>query len=86
MKSTMIKTDVRVTRYEHNEFWIDVVELENVWEVWLSKKDNGASILMFGLPPRPNDKTRLSYGESVCPIIEANLETCEKEYIEIFNV
>lgn len=49
----MKKSEIKVTRYEQDGFYIDIVKLTenygtNEYEAWLQHKDYGISKLMFG--------------------------------------
>lgn len=46
----MKQTDVKLTRYEAGDYWIDIVELPNEFESWITHKNYGVSDLMFGCP------------------------------------
>lgn len=74
----MKKTDIEITRYEHGEFWVDIVhEPDGYYSAWLTHKDYGVSSMMFGAD-EPLD--------SFITMVEANLdcyiEDYRKEYMD----
>lgn len=71
----MERTDIKIIRFEHGNFWVDIVELEDWYEAWLQHKDYGISDMMFGLG-KEND---LDY---FLEIVEVNLDEYEEGYIE----
>ena len=65
MKSTSIKT---TTYTAHDDIVIDVVELSDVYEAWIYRKNIGLKSLMFEVP-----KEQQSYDEFL-EIVEANID------------
>ena len=41
-------TDIKITRYESGDFWVDIIDKPDVYEAWLSHKKMGVSDMMFG--------------------------------------
>lgn len=45
----MRKTNIKVTRYQHGDFWIDIIDYpDGLHEAFLSHKEFGVSRMMFG--------------------------------------
>lgn len=78
----MEKTNIQITRYRHGEFFVDIIvdKAEHHREAWLTHKDYGVSVLMFGA-----DFKQL-YHEQFIRLVEANLESkisiYRNEYME----
>lgn len=61
----MKKTNQKITRYEHGDYYIDIVENEDSFEAWITGKKYGTSELMYGsLKKQP----RCIYGDTTRPI------------------
>lgn len=72
----MRKTNTKIERYEHGDFYIDIVhEADGTYSAWLQHKDYGVSSMMFrtGDPHEPL--------ELFLDVVEANLE----DYIKIYR-
>lgn len=55
----MIITDKTITTCQiHDDFFIDVVEVNDTFECWLYHKSVGVKDLMFGLPTTDMDKRK----------------------------
>ena len=70
--SKLKRTNTKIIRFEYDDFWVDVVEHEDYYEAWLTKKGYGISDMMFGELKEYGD---LNHALS---LFEANIE----EYIE----
>lgn len=70
----MERTNINIIRFEHENFWVDIVELEDCYEAWLQHKDYGISDMMFGL----SKETGLDY---FLEIVEVNLDEYEEDYM-----
>ena len=78
----MKKTDVKITRFETECFWIDIVETETDFEAWLQSKEIGISKLMYGIPKHQtigNDILDVDF-DFFCAMIEADKEDYIYEY------
>ena len=64
----MKKTTIKMTRYEHGEYYIDIIETAENYEAWIVGKNIGLESLMFGMPKE--QQTCKEFLE----IVEANLE------------
>lgn len=76
----MKKTDTKITRYEHGNFYVDIVETENGIEAWLTYMDYGVSGMMFGLIREQKDHTYTD--EEMLAIVDANLIDYEIMYMK----
>lgn len=74
----MKKTDIKITRFEDGDFWVDIVENVNDFEAWLTRKDCGVADLMFGAPKQQID--RVWDFDRFCELVEGNLEEYEANY------
>ena len=72
----MKKTNIKIVRYEYGSFWIDVVELDEYYEGWLTHKRYGISEMMFGVLKEYGD---LNYALS---LFEANVDDYIDGYID----
>lgn len=50
-------TAYKITRYETESFFIDIVDDGNSFEAWLTEKGVGVSNLMFGIPKKQPTET-----------------------------
>lgn len=69
----MKKTNTKIKRYEHGNFYVDIVETKEGIEAWLTYKDYGVSDMMFGLNRTYTDKEMLE-------IVDTNLIDYETMY------
>lgn len=69
----MNKTNVKITRYESNDLWVDVIETEDNFEAWTTLKDYGVSNLLFGMPKYQPVNEDVDY-DSFVEIVAANLD------------
>ena len=76
----MKKTDTKITRYEHGNFYVDIVETENGIEAWLTYMNYGVSDMMFGLIWEQKDHTYTE--EELLAIVDANLIDYEIMYMK----
>lgn len=72
----MKKTGAKITRYESGDYYVDVVELDNVYEAHITRKGYGVTDFMFGAP-----KEQQSLKKFV-EIVEANLDEYKSLYDE----
>ena len=73
----MDKTDIKITRYEKDGFWIDIVDKTEDWEAWFTAKEYGVSDLIFGWP-----KNQSSSYEEFLGAVDANFD----EYAELYMI
>lgn len=76
----MKKTDTKITRYEHGNFYVDIVETEYGIEAWLTYMNYGVSDMMFGLIREQHDHTYTD--EEMLAIVDANLIDYEIMYMK----
>lgn len=76
----MKKTDTKITRYEHGNFYVDIVETENGIEAWLTYMNYGVSDMMFGLIREQHDHAYTD--DELLEIVEANLIDYEIMYMK----
>lgn len=62
------------TTYEYGEFRVDIVDNGTEYEAWIYKNNYGIKSLMFGVPRHQQTM------EEFINIVQANLETYEREY------
>lgn len=74
----MKKTDTKITRYEHGNFYVDIVETENGIEAWLTHMNYGVSGMMFRLFREQHDRTYTD--DELLEIVEENLDNYEMKY------
>ena len=77
----MDKTDIKITRYEQDGFWIDIVENTEDFEAWLTAKNYGISQLMFGVP-----KKQPTWGDIQHDIFLELVENNFDEYAELYMI
>lgn len=70
----MKTTGIRTTTYEHGDFLIDIVEMEDSYEAWLCLKNYGTKSLMFG-----SGKETVTADEFLS-LIEASLAEYKLDY------
>lgn len=75
----MKKTDTKITRYEHGNFYVDIVETKEGIEAWLTYMNYGVSERMFGLIREQHDHTYTD--DELLEIVEANLIDYEIMYM-----
>ena len=46
----MKQTETKITRYEVRGYFIDITDNGKEYEAWISKKGEGVSVFMFGMP------------------------------------
>lgn len=66
----MKKTNIKITRYDHGQHFVDIIQDGGICEAWIVKKDCGVSRMMFGAEAQPDDFLK---------IVEANLDEYVKE-------
>lgn len=76
------KTDAKITRYEHGNFYIDVVGEEYGVSAWLHHRDYGISEMMFGLPRKQEFTGEEFTDDELIEIIKANLNEYEVSYLK----
>ena len=78
-------TKHKVERYEYEDFYVEIIDLGDMWEAWLRRKDYTISDMMFGWPKvqHPIYKPEGEYFtvEMFIDMVEENLP----EYIECYN-
>lgn len=72
----MEKTDIKITRFKDGDWFIDIVETDELYESWLQHKDYGVSSLMFGLM-----KKDVSFA-CACEAVKANIDNHKAIYKE----
>lgn len=70
----MKTTGICTTTYEHGDFLIDIVEMEDSYEAWLCLKNYGTKSLMFG-----SGKEMVTADEFLS-LVETNLAEYERDY------
>ncbi len=80
----MEKTDIKITRFEDADFWVDVIDAGDNWEAWITHKAYGISSLMFGYPKKQPD-CNVDF-DFFCEIVEVNLEEYEDNYYDDYVV
>ena len=75
----MVKTDIKITRYEFDGVWIDIVDLGDSFEAWLQEKDYAYARFLFGLP-KEQKMGYIDY-EQFVEIVHSNL--AQGAYYEI---
>lgn len=54
----MKKLNVKITRFESDDYYIDIIETEDEFEYWLHLKDYGMATFYYGMPKeQPNGDT-----------------------------
>ena len=77
--------NITFTRYEDEEFFIDIHEKPDMYEAWLTRKNYGVSSLMFGVPKvQPVDNSVMT-PEEFLDMVERNLEEYEAYYDEEYE-
>ena len=73
----MVKTNIKTTRYiDYNHgkgLWVDVVDLGNEFEAWLTPIEYGVSRLMFGSPKEQSNGEHIDY-DKFMELVNDNLE------------
>lgn len=72
----MERTDTKIIRFKHGDFFVDIVELDDMYEAWLRHKNYGISDMMFGDPKEYGDLNWF------LDLVEANLDEYEEGYME----
>lgn len=73
----MNKTNIKITRYEYKNFWIDIVDKEDTYEAWIQHKLYGIADEMFGVL-----KEQTKTEEEMIELINANLFNYIHDYVE----
>ena len=66
----------KITRYETGNYYVDIIEKEDIFESWLTGKGYGISEMMFGSAKEQHhiDGTRYTVDKKAfCDLVEANL-------------
>ena len=71
-------TDTKITRYETECFFIDIVDDGKWFEAWLTEKESGISNLMFGMPNE--QPTEMIDFDRFLEIVEDNLDDYIYDY------
>ena len=79
------ETSHKVTRYEYEDFYVEIADVGDCWEAWLCRKDMGTFWYLFSLlkgmkPLNKPDGEPLTY-DRFLEIVEENLP----DYIEEYN-
>ena len=72
----MKKPSIPITRFEYNDFWIDIIDMGTYFEAWLSHKQYGISSMMFGAL-----KKDVTFTEFV-DLVQCNLEN--ENYVDTY--
>lgn len=82
----MKDTNIKITRLEHNEYYIDIVEMEDEFEAWICEKGDGVSLFALGLPKyQPSFQESGETFASFYEFVEEKLEEFIDEYVEFRN-
>lgn len=46
----MKDTNIEITRFKHNCYYIDIVEMDDEFEAWICEKGYGVSLFALGVP------------------------------------
>ena len=79
----MKKTNTDITRYTDGDFNIDIVVIKGTYEAWLSHKDIGIAVMMFGTESK-EPLGALEAFDAYCDFketVEANLKQEERMYL-----
>ena len=79
----MNETKIKITRFEHNEYYIDIIEMDDEFEAWICEKEYGVSLFALGLPKyQPTfQESGLTFA-SFYEFVEEKLEEFIDEYVE----
>lgn len=75
----MKETNIKIRRYEHGDFYIDIVDQGDIFEAWLQHKDYGIAEMMFGICKCVDEYDKLSY-EDFLDLVSDALEEYEETY------
>lgn len=79
----MNETKIKITRFEHDGYYIDIVEMEDEFEAWICEKEYGVSLFALGFPKyQPSfQESGLTFA-SFYEFIEEKLEELIDDYDE----
>ena len=77
----MEKTDTKITCFTDGDWFIDIVEDEEIHEAWLQHKDYGIAALMFGMMKK--DKSFEEFCETVKMDLENQKDFYRDEYMDM---
>lgn len=43
---------VNFVRFEEGNYWIDIIETDDMFEEWITEKDRGVSLMILGVPKK----------------------------------
>lgn len=64
----------KITRYNVGEFYLDVVEKENMWEAWLQHSSYRISAMVFRLPNKGQKQ------EGILNLIHEGIQDYKRTY------
>lgn len=73
----MVETDIKITRFDNGDFYVDVIEYPESFEAWISHKDYAVSKMMVGI-----GKSVLDFDSFVNKIVAPNVDLWESIYEE----
>ncbi len=79
--SYMTKTDVQIDRFEVDNYWIDIVDLGQEFEAWITCKESSISRFMFGMPKEQSNGEKTNY-KDFYRIVETNMPDYVDDYCE----
>lgn len=73
----MTKTNIQITRYRHDDFFVDIIvdKANHHRDAWLTHRDYGVSVLMFG------EDVKQHTHDQFIRLVELNLDGYIKDYM-----
>lgn len=82
----MVETDIKITRFDDGEFWVDIIDMGDYWDSQITMKNYGVTSSMFGwLKHQPVDNSDWDFDDFL-ELVIANKDDYEsiyeKQYVE----
>ena len=79
----MEKTKIKTVTYKHDDYYIDIVEMDDSFESYIYGKDSSLKMLMFGSAKKQSDCIYFDHVtfDDFMEMVESNLN----EYIATYN-
>lgn len=47
---------INFVRFEESNYWIDIIETDDMFEEWITEKNTTISLMIFGVPKKQNNR------------------------------
>ena len=51
-----VQNIINFVRFEEDNYWIDIIETDDMFEEWIKEKDSTVSLMIFGVPKKQKNR------------------------------